>query len=457
MTVAILIPAYNEANTIHNIVIRALTYTDKVIVVDDGSTDETNAILLTLPVILVSHKTNQGKAVSLWTGMKKACELNVDAVITLDADGQHEPEDIPRFISARKVKPKHIIIGARLQDKEKIPRSRYIANKIASFSVTWVIGYQVPDSQSGFRLYPTEMIRQLVITPSRKRGFVFETEILFKAKALGYRCSSIEIKAIYEDSARPSHFNSRKDVTLITQYLLWQGLLRLYNPWGLLKAIFPTLTKKLKLDDFSIAHWLTLLVSNILIILTAAIPLTLLFIQCLKTARHARPPLVDEDFLLVLGMKLDGNDITPDYQIRLDRALQASRQYPNIKTLISGGFTSSLTESEASTGKTFLVIHGLDEDRILLEDQSQHSLENIRFSKKILEEKHYKGVAVITNRYHLYRILLSSQSFGLKCTLYPAEQKFNFSVQIFGRLVLESWTIHWHLCYGFFKKILKLK
>ncbi len=457
MTVAILIPAYNEVNTIRDIVTRALTHSDNVIVVDDGSTDDTCAALDNLPIHLIRNKTNQGKAISLWTGMKKACELDIDAVITLDADGQHEPEDIPRFIVAAQRKAKHIIIGARLQDKSKIPKSRYIANKIASFSVTWIIGYQVPDSQSGYRLYPVEMLRKLTIAPSRHRGFVFETEILFKAKALGYRCSSINIKAIYTESLRPSHFRSGKDVTLITRYLLWQGLIRFYNPWGMLKAIFPRTTKKLRLDDFNVAQWLTLLLSNILIILTVGLTFAIVLVKCIKTARQDRPVLENEDFLLVLGMKLQDSKITSDYHSRLSCALETSRTYSDLIILISGGFTSNLTESEAGKGKEFLVTQGLDENRILLEDLSRHSLENIIFSKKILESHDYQHAAVITNRYHLYRIYLSSKSIGLKCTLFPAEEKFELNTNVLGRILLESWTIHWHLTYRTIKNLLRLK
>lgn len=130
---AIVIPAYNEEATIFDVVQRALNLSDKVIIVDDGSSDNTIEKLSDLPIKLIKHEVNKGKAASLWDGFIQALEMDVDTIITLDGDGQHAPEDIPLLLAKAREYPNDIIIGARLADKSAIPAKRYYANKIANF------------------------------------------------------------------------------------------------------------------------------------------------------------------------------------------------------------------------------------------------------------------------------------------------------------------------------------
>ena len=114
---AVVIPAYNEEATIHDVVSRALAYSSLVIVVDDGSTDQTITNLDDLPVVLIKNVANCGKAASLWVGIQTARQYNVKYIVTLDGDGQHAPEDIPKLLAKSEDQPKYIIIGARLADK----------------------------------------------------------------------------------------------------------------------------------------------------------------------------------------------------------------------------------------------------------------------------------------------------------------------------------------------------
>ncbi|MFK5913390.1 MAG: glycosyltransferase family 2 protein [Woeseiaceae bacterium] len=211
---AIVIPAYNEEATIAEIVRRALTQSDKVIVVDDGSKDKTITELDGLPVTLIKHESNQGKAASLWDGFTKAQSMGVDAIITLDGDGQHAPEDILKLLAKAEKFPNDIIIGARLADKSDIPAKRYYANKIANFWIAWAAAYPIQDSQSGFRLYPLQLFSDLNI--STKHGFVFESEILIKAAQKNIYSHPVKIPAVYKKNARPSHFRGVADITLIT-------------------------------------------------------------------------------------------------------------------------------------------------------------------------------------------------------------------------------------------------
>lgn len=214
---AIVIPAYNEEATIHSVALRALKQCEKVIIVNDGSNDETISRLKGLPVTIIDNEINLGKAASLWAGFTEAMKNNdIDAIITLDGDAQHAPEDIPLLISASEANPNNIIIGARLANKEDIPAKRYYANKIANFWIAWAAGYPLSDSQSGFRLYPVSLFNNLNISISKSSSFVFESEIIIKAAQKGIHSYPVPIPAVYAENARPSHFRGVRDITLIT-------------------------------------------------------------------------------------------------------------------------------------------------------------------------------------------------------------------------------------------------
>ena len=220
------IPAYNESQTIRNMAQRVLAHKIELIVIDDGSVDATGSLIQDLPVVLIRNETNQGKAASLWTGMQEAIKHGADAIITLDADGQHLPEDVPRFIKAMELCPGKIIIGSRLAQKTDIPPRRYYANKFANFWISWAAGYAIEDSQSGFRLYPASLLKQLEINHDKAHSFVLESEILIEASRLGVPSKAIPISAIYQKSARASHFRPVLDIVRITRMVAWKLISR---------------------------------------------------------------------------------------------------------------------------------------------------------------------------------------------------------------------------------------
>ena len=182
---AVVIPALDEAATIRTVAEGALRQASRVIVIDDGSVDGTAARLEGLPVVLLRNASTLGKAASLWRGMEYALAHGVDAVVTLDGDGQHDPADIARLIAAYRQSSARIVIGARLSDRHKIPAYRYLANRFANFWIAWAAGYPIEDSQSGFRLYPAALLRRVRVAHDRGAGFVFESEILIEASRLG--------------------------------------------------------------------------------------------------------------------------------------------------------------------------------------------------------------------------------------------------------------------------------
>ena len=232
---AVVIPAYNEAATIRDVAARALKSCAQVIVVDDGSVDGTAQALDGLAVQLLRNDRNLGKAASLWRGAQVALVSGVDAVVTLDGDGQHMPEDIPRLAAAARKNPGSIVIGARLADRSAIPKLRYFANRAAVFWLSWACGQRLDDSQSGFRVYPAELFRKVSVSHDRQHGFVFESEILIEAARHGNRCVTVPIAAIYRTGARVSYFR-HLDTLRIIRMVAWKLLSRGLYPQGFYRA-----------------------------------------------------------------------------------------------------------------------------------------------------------------------------------------------------------------------------
>ena len=236
---AVVIPALNEAATLRDIVTRALRQVARVIVVDDGSQDGTTAALTGLPAAVIRNERTLGKAASLRRGIGLALQEGAGAVITLDGDGQHAPEDIPRLIAVSMQNPEAIVIGARLHERHKIPQARYFANRFANFWIAWAAGSPLKDSQSGFRLYPAAALRAADVTRNRSRGFVFESEILIDAARAGVKILSIPIPAVYAPGLRRSHFRPVIDILLITRMVAWKLLKRGLYLRGLKRSMQP--------------------------------------------------------------------------------------------------------------------------------------------------------------------------------------------------------------------------
>jgi glycosyltransferase involved in cell wall biosynthesis len=213
----VVIPALNEELAIRDVAIDALRHCEKVIVVDDGSSDRTSEVIADLPLERIRHAMPQGKALALRDGFKRALELGRDGVLTMDGDGQHAAADLPRLLAAAKQYPNHIVIGARLLDKDAQPGKNRFGNQQADFWVSWACGQRIVDTQSGQRYYPRAVIELALTLPHN--GFVFESEILIEAAARGIRTVSVPIKSSYEDDRRASHFKPLRDVSRITRMI----------------------------------------------------------------------------------------------------------------------------------------------------------------------------------------------------------------------------------------------
>jgi glycosyltransferase involved in cell wall biosynthesis len=224
----IAIPAFEEERTIRSLAEAALALCPRVIVVDDGSNDRTQAQLEGLPVTVLVHETNQGKAASLRTAFAFALRHDAGCVITFDGDGQHDPADAPYLLGAWQRQPTSIVIGSRLHDRSQFPPARYRANRFACFWISWAAGHPIADSQSGFRIYPVQVMQLALSGKVRGNRFTFESEILIEAAAQGLHTLAVAIPGRYPVQARASHFRPvidiAKIVIMVAARLLARGM-----------------------------------------------------------------------------------------------------------------------------------------------------------------------------------------------------------------------------------------
>jgi len=209
------IPAYNASSTIGSVITGALKHVHEVFVVDDGSSDSTATIASEAGAEVIVINRNRGKGNALKVLFQKAMEAGYDAVVSMDADGQHDPEEISLFISAHALYPDDIIVGSRMHEKEKIPMARYNSMHVARFYISLAANQFIEDTQCGFRLYPLSLIKKIRLTTER---YVTETEILMKAGDSGSIIRFVHVKAIYGDNN--SHFRPIMDVAAITAYVI---------------------------------------------------------------------------------------------------------------------------------------------------------------------------------------------------------------------------------------------
>ncbi|OGT48437.1 MAG: hypothetical protein A3E82_03830 [Gammaproteobacteria bacterium RIFCSPHIGHO2_12_FULL_38_11] len=207
----ILIPAYNEETTIASIVDRCLQYSSQVLVVDDGSTDNTLAILKKTAAIVISNAKNEGKGLTLLKGFYVAIEKKYQGVITLDADGQHDADDLPKFFEKIAQHPDALIIGARRIHTKRAPKMRLLANKIADFFISCAARKRLIDTQSGYRYYPVSFLKCYSTRPNTAGCFAFETEILVAAARAGFAVDYVNIQSCYPTHARVSYYRPRRD------------------------------------------------------------------------------------------------------------------------------------------------------------------------------------------------------------------------------------------------------
>lgn len=192
----VVIPAYGEERMIGKLVTRVREYVSPVIVVDDGSPDRTGEVAAAAGAVVIRHQRNLGKGAALQTGFHYAREHCFDYLITLDADGQHDPADIPRFIETYERNNVSVLVGNRMGTRSDMPFIRKWTNRCMSSLLSRAMGQAVPDTQCGFRLYRCEV---LPFGETRAARFAAESEILLYLAAHGIKIASVPIAVIYNN------------------------------------------------------------------------------------------------------------------------------------------------------------------------------------------------------------------------------------------------------------------
>jgi len=194
-----LIPGYNEGPRNASVVRAALEFLP-VIVVDDGSGDDTAARAREAGATVIEQRPNQGKGAALRTGFRSALDSGYDAAVTLDADGQHDPAEIPRFLDAWRTEPRpDLVIGRR--NFRSMPPIRRLSNELGGRAFSWAVGQPIPDNQSGYRLVGRRVIEATIA--SDEAGFEFEVEMITTCIRLGGTIAWVPIRTIY--AGEPSH------------------------------------------------------------------------------------------------------------------------------------------------------------------------------------------------------------------------------------------------------------
>ena len=217
----VIVPTYNNHNTLRQVLSDILNYTEDVIVVNDGSTDSTLGVLKEFSQIhLIDLPKNIGKGNALRQGFQKAIEMGFDYAITLDSDGQHFADDIPIFLESLEVEStKEVLyIGARNMEQDGVPKKSSFGNKFSNFWFWVETGNRLTDTQSGFRLYPLFAMKDLKL---RTNKFEFEIEAIVKAAWNGILVKNIPVKVHYELVNRVSHFRPFRDFTRISILNTW--------------------------------------------------------------------------------------------------------------------------------------------------------------------------------------------------------------------------------------------
>ena len=211
----IVIPVFDEVATIGDVVARARRH-GPVLVVDDGSTDGSAGAARAAGADVLTLGRRHGKGEALRRGLEEGRRRGVLRVVTLDGDGQHDPDDLPRLLTAAEKAPDALVTGGRLGAAAGvIPPGRVAALRVAGFFINWLTGAPVADTQSGFRVYPTGLIDA---APPRRGGFVLETEMLVRAAAAGWRLLEVPVRAIHFKERR-SRFRPVRDGVAVGAYL----------------------------------------------------------------------------------------------------------------------------------------------------------------------------------------------------------------------------------------------
>jgi len=215
MNWCVIIPTYNNDKTLEKVLDDILEFTSDVIVVNDGSTDSTSSVLEKFPhLTVISYASNQGKGYALKKGFELALQKGYRHAITIDSDGQHYAEDIAGFVTKMEESPNALIVGSRKLPKDQMRKGSGFANRFSNFWFRFIAGVELPDTQSGFRLYPLHLVQNIRFYTRR---YEFELEVLVRSAWREILITSIPISVYYPSrDERVSHYRPVKDFIRIS-------------------------------------------------------------------------------------------------------------------------------------------------------------------------------------------------------------------------------------------------
>ena len=206
---AAIVPAYEASATVGAVVRGVRAHVPRVVVIDDGSSDATGAEAARAGAEVVRLAANGGKGTAIRAGLERVLASDATHVVFVDADGQHDPADLPRLLAAARA-GEDFVIGSRMADPDAIPAYRYRTNEIGSRILSRMTGLEVEDAQSGYRVVRSDVLRRLKLSA---RGYIIETEILLKAARWVRRFRPVPVRAIY---GGPSHYRPFRDTWVIS-------------------------------------------------------------------------------------------------------------------------------------------------------------------------------------------------------------------------------------------------
>jgi glycosyltransferase involved in cell wall biosynthesis len=195
MKTCVLIPAYNEAKTIAELVAAVKAKIPDVVVIDDGSADDTADLARQAGAVVLGSRGNAGKGRALKYGFDYAVKNGYDAVVAMDADGQHSPDDLANIINAAVSSGAGIVVGNRMGNPEKMPASRFATNLLMSLIISLICRQNIPDTQCGYRFIKTDALKKINLISS---NYEIESELLMRAARQGCKIASVPIKSVYE-------------------------------------------------------------------------------------------------------------------------------------------------------------------------------------------------------------------------------------------------------------------
>jgi len=237
----VFIPTYNNQKTLERVIQGVLKYTDRILIVNDGSTDDTDRILENYQdrFTIITFPENKGKGMALREAFKQADRLGYDYIITIDSDGQHFPNDLPLFLDELEKQDPSVsllLIGSRNMDDPSVPGKSSFGNKFSNFWYYVETGIKLKDTQSGYRLYPIKDISKLKLFTTK---FELEIEVIVKLAWRNVEVRNIPVQVLYDETERVSHFRPLKDFTRISILNTWLVTLTLlfYLPKRLINRV----------------------------------------------------------------------------------------------------------------------------------------------------------------------------------------------------------------------------